>query len=130
MEKYGSSKNLHYQDIENKIINNINNLLNESDNKNELYTIENQIKIIEIKILKYSKEETLNKIKIIFKEFDNNLFISKYINYYNYICFHFLNYFLKEEENGEENDYVNNEACLEELVKLIKSKINIEKFDI
>ena len=130
LEIYGTSQNLNYQNLENKIINNIQNILNENnlDNKNELFLIDNHIKIIKIKTLKYSKEELLNKIKKIFKEFENNLYINKYKNYYNYISFHFLKYFLNEEEKNE-NENNNNDAYIDEIIKLIKPKINIDKFN-
>ena len=92
--------------------------------QNELFIIDNQVKMIKIKAIKYSKEEILNKIKIVFKEFEENLFIDKYINYYNYISYHFLKYFIVEEEKQE-----NNEIYLQELINLIKPKINIDKFN-
>ena len=76
----------------------------------------------------------LNKIKLNFEEYNKNLFIEKYINYYNYISFHFLNYFLNEEEkiqdaNKNQNLWDDNEIYIEELIKIIKPKINIEKLD-
>ena len=133
IEKYGSSKNLNYQNLENKIVNNILEILNnEANKKNELFVIDNQIKIIRVKLMKYSKEEILNKIKIIFKEFETNLFINKYENYFNYISFHFINYLLNDEEQNENNNNIsiaNNETYLEEIIKLIKPKINVEKFN-
>ena len=135
LEKYGTSKELNYQNLENKIINNIQDLLNK-DNKNELFIIDNQIKIVKIKSMKYTKEDLLNKIKIIFEEYNKNLFIEKYINYYNYIAFHFLKYFLNEEDKDKNEDteknhnlFNDNEAYIEELIKIIKPKINIEKLD-
>ena len=135
LEKYGTTKELNYQNLENKIINNIQDLLNK-DNKNELFIIDNQIKIVKIKSMKYTKEDLLNKIKIIFEEYNKNLFIEKYINYYNYIAFHFLKYFLNEEDKDKNEDtdknhnlFNDNEAYIEELIKIIKPKINIEKLD-
>jgi len=80
--------------------------------------------MIKIKAVKYSKEEIINKIKIVFKEFEDYLFIDKYINYYNYISYHFLTNFIIEEEGQEEN-----ETYLQELIRLIKPKININKFN-
>ena len=140
LEKYGTSNNLNYQNLENKIIDNIQNLLNENNkDKNELFFVDNQIKIIKIKLLKHikeSKEDLLNKIKIIFKEFDNNLFINKNKNYFNYISYHFLRYCLNEDEKNENdniglnlNNINNNESYIEDIVKLIKPKINIEKLN-
>ena len=127
LEKYGTSKNLNYQKLENKIINNIQDILNKNNdiNKNQLFLIDNKIKIIEIKLIKYSKEE-LDKIKIIFKEFENNLFTSENNNYFNYISFHFIKFFINEQEQNENN---NNEIYLEEIIKLVKPKINIEKLN-
>ena len=127
LEKYGTSKNLNYQNLENKIINNIQDILNKNNdiNKNDLFLIDNNIKIIETKLIKYSKEE-LDKIKIIFKEFENNLFTNEYKNYFNYISFHFIKFFINEQEQNENN---NNETYLEEILKLVKPKINIEKFN-
>ena len=127
LEKYGISKNLNYQNLENKIINNIQDILNKNNdiNKNDLFLIDNNIKIIETKLIKYSKEE-LDKIKIIFKEFENNLFTNEYKNYFNYISFHFIKFFINEQEQNENN---NNETYLEEILKLVKPKINIEKFN-
>jgi hypothetical protein len=78
--------------------------------------------MIKIKLLKYSKEEIINRIKLVYKEFENNLFIEKYINYNNYISYHFLKYFLIDEEKQENND-----SYLEELIKIIKPKIDINK---
>ena len=135
LEKYGTSKNLNYQILENKIINNIQYLLNkEKNNENELFIIDNHIKIIKIKLLKYKKEESLNKINIIFKEFDTNLFINKNIKYFNYISYNFLKYCLNEDETNEsENNNINlnenNEAYIENVTQLIKSKINIKKLN-
>ena len=132
LEKYGTSENLNYKNLENKINNNIINILNNNNDKNELFLIDNHIKIIKIKILKYSKEELLNKIKIVFNEFENNLYINKYKNYYNYISYHFIQYFLNEEEKNENiqnNINDNNEAYMGEIIKLIKPKINIDKFN-
>ena len=140
LEKYGTSNNLNYQNLENKIIDNIQNLLNENNkDKNELFFVDNQIKIIKIKLLKHikeSKEDLLNKIKIIFKEFDNNLFINTNKNYFNYISYHFLRYCLNEDEKNENdniglnlNNINNNESYIEDIVKLIKPKINIEKLN-
>ena len=123
LEKYGISNQLNYKKLEEKIINNINDLINNKGQK-ELFFIDNQIKLIKIKALKYSKEEIFNKIKIIFKEFEDNLFIDKYINFYNYISYQFLKYFIIDEQNQE-----NNETLLEELINVIKPKINIDKFD-
>ena len=92
LEKYGSSKQINYQKLENKIMNNIKNLIN-NNAQNSILCIDNEIKMIKIKLLKYSKEEIINRIKIVYKEFENNLFIEKYINYNNYISYHFLKYF-------------------------------------
>ena len=133
LEKYGSSGNLNYKNLENKITNKIQDLLN-NNNNNELFFIENQIKIIKTKLLKYLNEDLLNKIKISFEEFNKYLFINKYQNYYNYICYHFLNYIFNENEK-KENSNINinlnntNEIYMEQIVKLIKPKINIEKLD-
>ena len=123
MEKYGNSDQLNLQRLESKIMNNIKDLIKSIEN-DELFCIDNKVKMIKIKMLKYSKEEILNKIKIIFKDFEDNLFIKEYINYYNYISYHFLNYFIIDEEKQE-----NNEIYLEELIKYIKPKINIHKLD-
>ena len=121
LEKYGSSKQINYQKLENKIMNNIKNLIN-NNAQNSILCIDNEIKMIKMKLLKYSKEEIINRIKIVYKEFENNLFIEKYINYNNYISYHFLKYFLIDEEKQENND-----SYLEELIKIIKPKININK---
>ena len=121
LEKYGSSKQINYQKLENKIMNNIKNLIN-NNAQNSILCIDNEIKMIKIKLLKYSKEEVINRIKIVYKEFENNLFIEKYINYNNYISYHFLKYFLIDEEKQENND-----SYLEELIKIIKPKIDIYK---
>ena len=121
LEKYGSSKQINYQKLENKIMNNIKNLIN-NNAQNSILCIDNEIKMIKIKLLKYSKEEVINRIKIVYKEFENNLFIEKYINYNNYISYHFLKYFLIDEEKQENND-----SYLEELIKIIKPKIDINK---
>ena len=123
LEKYGNSPQLNFQKLENKIINNINDVIN-SKKENELFCIDNKVKMIKIKSVKYLKEEIINKIKIVFKEFEDNLFVDKYINYYNYISYHFLKYFIVEEEGQEEND-----TYLQELIRLIKPKININKFN-
>ena len=134
LEKYGTLENLNYHKLEKKIINNIQEILDsDKDNKNNLFLIDNQIKISKIKLLKYSKEELLNKIKIIFKEFENNLFINKYEMYHNYIAYHFLKYFVNEEEKNDNDMNLNltgdNETYIEEVVKLVKPKINIEKLN-
>ena len=137
LEKYGASKNLNYQKLENKIINNIQEILNNNDNeeKKDIFYIDNQIKIIKIKLIKFSNEELLNKIKLIYEEFENNLFIKKNINYYNYISYHFLKYFINEEEQKDNEDNNmnllndNNETYIEEIVKLIKPKIDFEKLN-
>lgn len=121
LEKYGSSKQINYQKLENKIMNNIKNLIN-NNAQNSILCIDNEIKMIKIKLLKYSKEEIINRIKLVYKEFENNLFIEKYINYNNYISYHFLKYFLIDEEKQENND-----SYLEELIKIIKPKIDINK---
>ena len=121
LEKYGSSKQINYQKLENKIMNNIKNLINNYA-QNSILCIDNEIKMIKIKLLKYSKEEVINRIKLVYKEFENNLFIEKYINYNNYISYHFLKYFLIDEEKQENND-----SYLEELIKIIKPKIDINK---
>ena len=121
LEKYGSSKQINYQKLENKIMNNIKNLIN-NNAQNSILCIDNEIKMIKIKLLKYSKEEIINRIKLVYKEFENNLFIEKYINYNNYISYHFLKYFLIDEEKQENND-----SYLEELIKIIKQKIDINK---
>ena len=121
LEKYGSSKQINYQKLENKIMNNIKNLIN-NNAQNSILCIDNEIKMIKIKLLKYSKEELINRIKLVYKEFENNLFIEKYINYNNYISYHFLKYFLIDEEKQENND-----SYLEELIKIIKPKIDINK---
>jgi hypothetical protein len=126
LEKYGTSKNLNYQNLENKIINNIKNLL---EKQNELFLVDNEIKIIKIKLLKYKNEESLNKLQIIFNEFDAYLFVNKNKKYFNYISYHFLQYCLNEDETNENNNInlnENNEAYIENVTKLIKSKINIE----
>lgn len=123
LEKYGDSEELNLQRLESKIANNINNLIITQE-KNQLFCIDGKIKMIKIKIIKHSKEDILKKIKIIFKDFEDNLFNNKYINYYNYISYHFLNYFMTEEEKQK-----NNEIYLEELIKLIKPKININKLE-
>jgi hypothetical protein len=134
LEKYGTSENLNYHKLEEKIINNIQEILDsDKDNQNNLFLIDNQIKITKIKLLKYSKEELLNKIKIIFKEFENNLFINKYEMYHNYIAYHFLKYFVNEEEKNDNDMNLNltgdNETYIEEIVKLVKPKINIKKLN-
>ena len=121
LEKYGSSKQINYQKLENKIMNNIKNLIN-NNAQNSILCIDNEIKMIKIKLLKYSKEEVINRIKLVYKEFENNLFIEKYMNYNNYISYHFLKYFLIDEEKQENND-----SYLEELIKIIKPKIDINK---
>ena len=123
LEKYGTSKQLNYKKLETKIIDYIKEILTKSNN-DELFCIDNLIKIAKIKLLKYSKEELLTKIKIVYKEFEENLFIEKYKNYYNYISYHFLNYFLTEEEKSENND-----SLTEELIKTIKPNINISKLN-
>lgn len=123
LEKYGDSEELNLQRLESKITNNINNLIITQE-KNQLFCIDGKIKMIKIKMIKHSKEDILKKIKIIFKDFEDNLFNNKYINYYNYISYHFLNYFMTEEGKQE-----NNEIYLEELIKLIKPKININKLE-
>ena len=134
LEKYGTSENLNYHKLEEKIINNIQEIIDsDKDNHNNIFLIDNQIKISKIKLLKYSKEELLNKIKIIFKEFENNLFINKYEMYHNYIAYHFLKYFVNEEEKNDNDMNLNltgdNETYFEEIVKLVKPKINIEKLN-
>ena len=123
LEKYGNSKQLNYKNLEDKIANNINNIIN-NNQKDIIFIIDNKIKLIKIKILNYSKEEILNKIKIVFKEFENILFTEKYKNYFNYISYHFLKCFIQDDEAQENND-----SILEELLKLIKPKININKFN-
>ena len=132
LEKYGTSKNLNYQNLEKKIINNIEKIINNDSikNKNELFIIENEIKIIKTKLLKYANEDILNKIKIVYEEFEKYLFINKNTNYFNYISYHFLNYFLNEEEKNDNNNINDNtEVYIEELVKLIKPKINLSKLN-
>ena len=123
LEKYGNSKQLNYKNLEDKITKNINDIIT-NNQQDIIFIIDNKIKLINIKILKYSKEEILNKIKILFKEFDDILFKEKYKNYYNYISYHFLKYFLQDEERKENND-----TYIEELLKMIKPKININKFN-
>ena len=123
LEKYGNSKQLNYKNLEDKITNNINDIIN-NNQKDIIFNIDNNIKLIKIKILNYSKEEILNKIKIVFKEFENILFTEKYKNYFNYISYRFLKCFTQDDEAQENND-----SILEELLKLIKSKININKFN-
>jgi len=134
LEKYGTSENLNYHKLEEKIINNIQEILDsDKDNKNNFFLIDNQIKITKIKLIKYSKEELLNKIKIIFKEFENNLFINKFKLYHNYIAYHFLKYFINEDEKSDNEMNLNltddNETYIEEIVKLVRPKINIEKLN-
>ena len=121
LEKYGNSSQLNYQKLEANIINNIKEIITKTK-QTELIYIDNEIKIIKIKSLKNSKEEIFNKIKFIFKEFEDNLFIDKYINYYNYISYHFLKFFIIDEGKEE-----NNEAYIDKLIELINPKINIEK---
>ena len=123
LEKYGNSKQLNYKNLEDKITNNINDIIN-NNQKDIIFIIDNKIKLIKIKILNYSKEEILNKIKIVFKEFENILFTEKYKNYFNYISYHFLKCFIQDDEAQENND-----SILEELLKLIKPKIDINKFN-
>ena len=123
LEKYGNSKQLNYKNLEDKITKNINDIIT-NNQQDIIFIIDNKIKLINIKILKYSKEEILNKIKILFKEFDDILFKEKYKNYYNYISYHFLKYFLQDEEKQENND-----TYIEELLKMIKPKININQFN-
>ena len=123
LEKYANSPQLNYEKLEKEIINNINDIIN-NNKQNEIFIIDNKVRLIKIKAIKNSKEEILNKIKIVYKEFEENLFIDKYINYYNYISYHFLKYFIVEEEKQE-----NNEIYLQELINLIKPKININKFN-
>jgi hypothetical protein len=102
-------------------MNNIKNLFN-NNAQNSILCIDNEIKMIKIKLLKYSKEEVINRVKLVYKEFENNLFIEKYINYNNYISYYFLKYFLIDEEKQENND-----SYLEELIKIIKPKVDINK---
>ena len=131
LEKYGTSKNLNYQNLEQIIINNIKEILNNNSLiKNELYLMDKEIQIVKTKLLKNKNEDSLNKIKIVYEHFEKNLFIDKYANYFNYISYHFLDYFLNEDNNNkdnEDNNDNNNEIYLEELTKLIKPKININK---
>ena len=79
LEKYGDSEELNLQRLESKITNNINNLIITQE-KNQLFCIDGKIKMIKIKMIKHSKEDILKKIKIIFKDFEDNLFNNKYIN--------------------------------------------------
>lgn len=123
LERYGNSNQINYKKLETKIINNIENLIDDGK-QNEIFCIDSKVRMIKIKMIKYSKEEILNKIKIIFKEFEDNLFKEKYINYYNYISYHFLKYFIVDDEKQE-----NNESYFEEILKLINPKIHINKFN-
>ena len=74
--------------------------------------------------LNYQKLEAniINNIKEIIKKNKHNLFIDKFINYYNYISYHFLKFFIIDEGKEE-----NNEAYIDKLIELINPKINIEK---
>ena len=117
LEKYGTSKNLKYENLENKIISNIKEILKNNNVSNESFIIENDIKIILTKSKKYNSETLIQKIKLISKEFNDNLYISKNKKYFNLISYNYLSYFLNDEKND-------NEEYFDELINIVKTKIS------
>ena len=122
LEEYGTSKNLKYENIENKIITNIEEIIKNNKGDSESFIIENDIKIILTKSKKYNPETLLEKIKLISKEFNDNLYITKNKKYFNLISYYYLSYFLNDEKND-------NEEYFDELINNVKSKISTKNLN-